>query len=322
MTTRRHFLAAAAGVLPASRALAQVLTRPARMVVGFPPGGSTDVVARLLLEPLKDYAAIVVDNRAGAGGRIGLEHLKNAEPDGSVMALTPASMLVLYPHVYRKLAYDPLADFAPVATVCTFAFTYNIGPLVPAGVRTMAEFFDWCRANPGLASYGSSGTGTVPHLLAAQLARAAGVPMTHVPYKGGAPAIQDVVSGQIAANIGVASTALPHVQAGRLRALASTGAKRLAALPEVPTLKEAGFSGLQAEEWFGMVLPAKAPPEAVERLNLAIRRALQRADLRGSLAKLGFEPGGESPAEFKAKLKAEHERWAVAVKEVGFTPED
>ena len=319
---RRRFLAAAAA-LPAAHAFGQAAGRPLRMVVGFPPGGSADIVARLLAEHLKDQlGTVVVDNRPGAGGRIALEHLKAAEADGIVMALSPASMLVLYPHVFRKLPYDPLADFAPVTTAGVFGFTYNVGPMVPATVRTLPEFFAWAKANPSLASYGSSGSGSIPHLLAAQLARAAGTPMTHVPYKGGAPAIQDVISGQIAANIGVTSTALPHVRAGRLRALAVTGARRLPALPDVLTLQESGFAGMQAEEWFGIMLPVRTPRETVLKLNGAIRGALGQPAVIEALAKLGFEPGGESQPEFAQKLKTEHARWGVTVRELGFTPED
>jgi tripartite-type tricarboxylate transporter receptor subunit TctC len=323
MIARRNFLAVMAGMLLAGRARAQAPGRPTRIIVGFPPGGSTDVVARLLAEQLTDYAPVVlVDNRPGAGGRIALELLKQADADGSVMALTPASMLVLYPHVFRRLAYEPLSDFAPVCTVSTFTFTYNVGPAVPPGVRTLVEFFAWCRQHPAAASYGSSGTGTVPHLLAERLARAAGAPMTHVPYKGGAQAIQEVAAGQIAANIGVTSTALPYIRAGRLRALATTGARRSAALPEVPTLQEAGFGDLQAEEWFGIFLPVRAPREAVLRLNAALRARLQQPALREALGKLGFEPGGEPQAEFAARLRAEHERWGAVVRDLAFAPGD
>ena len=193
MPNRRRFVASssAAAVSAGLVALpawgqANIISRSARIMVGFPAGSSPDVVARLLAEHMKGYApSVIVDNRPGAGGRLPLEALKGAERDGSVMVLTPGDQVALFPHVYAKLVYDALRDFAPVSTVCTVQFLLTIGSLVPADVKTVGDFVAWCRANPKLASYGSPGEGTRPHFMAASLARSAGVPMTHVPYKGG-----------------------------------------------------------------------------------------------------------------------------------------
>lgn len=329
MLTRRRFVtasatalaSAAAGLTP--RAFAQALQKTARIVVGFPPGGSSDVVARLIADRMRGgYApAVIVENRPGAGGRIALDHLKQAESDGSAMVQTPASMIVIYPHIYKKLAYDPLVDFAPVTRVCTFVFAVSVGPAVPDSVKTVADLVQWLKANPKQASYGSPAAGSVPHFTGVLLGRAAGVELTHVAFKGGAPAIQDLIGGQIPMSINVLSEALPQHKAGKLRILATTGPKRSPYLPEAPTLKESGFN-LEATEWFGIFVPARTSPDTVAKLNAAIREALKSKEVTEGFAKFAFEPAGESPVEFATLVKSEHERWGPIVKSTGFTAED
>ncbi len=329
MLTRRRFVtasatalaSAAAGLTP--RAFAQTLQKTARIVVGFPPGGSSDVVARLIADRMRGgYApAVIVENRPGAGGRIALDHLKQAESDGSAMVQTPASMIVIYPHIYKKLAYDPLVDFAPVTRVCTFVFAVSVGPAVPDSVKTVADLVQWLKANPKQASYGSPAAGSVPHFTGVLLGRAAGVELTHVAFKGGAPAIQDLIGGQIPMSINVLSEALPQHKAGKLRILATTGPKRSPYLPEAPTLKESGFN-LEATEWFGIFVPARTSPDTVAKLNAAILEALKSKEVTEGFAKFAFEPAGESPVEFAKLVKSEHERWGPIVKSTGFTAED
>lgn len=328
MLNRRQFVlsgTAAVASLPAGL-LAQTpaLAKPARIVVGFPPGGSADLMARALAQQLSSYApSVIVDNKPGAGGRIALEALKNAEPDGSTLVITPSSMVALYPHVYKKLSYDPLKDFTPVAMMASFPFVLAVGPLVPAQVKTVAEFLAWCRANPKLAAYASPGNGSTPHFAGVALARAAQVDLTHVAYKGGAPAMNDVLGGQIAANMAVISNALPLLQTGKLRALAITGAVRSPALPEVPTLIESGYRDVLVTEWFGVFLPARAPADLSVRLNAAVRDALGTRAVQEVLAKASFDAAPPaSPAEFGRMLKAEIDRWGAIVKASGFTPED
>lgn len=328
MLNRRQFVlsgTAAVASLPAGL-LAQTpaLAKPARIVVGFPPGGSADLMARALAQQLGSYApSVIVDNKPGAGGRIALEALKNAEPDGSTLVITPSSMVALYPHVYKKLSYDPLKDFTPVAMMASFPFVLAVGPLVPAQVKTVAEFLAWCRANPKLAAYASPGNGSTPHFAGVALARAAQVDLTHVAYKGGAPAMNDVLGGQIAANMAVISNALPLLQTGKLRALAITGAVRSPALPEVPTLIESGYRDVLVTEWFGVFLPARAPADLSVRLNAAVRDALGTRAVQEVLAKASFDAAAPStPAEFGRMLKAEIDRWGAIVKASGFTPED
>ena len=329
MPSRRRFVAlataAAAPALGFFPAFGQtnVIGRNARIMVGFPAGSSPDLVARLVAENLNGYApSLIVDNRPGAGGRLALEALKGAERDGSAMALTPGDQVALFPHVYAKLGYDALRDFTPVSTVCTVQFLLTVGSLVPTDVKTVADFVSWCRANPKLASYGSPGEGTRPHFMAASLARTAGVPMTHVPYKGGPPVVQDLLAGQIAAALNVVSNVLPHVEAGRLRALATTAPKRSAILPDVPTAREAGYPAMEGVEWFGLFVPIGTPNEIVSGLNSSIRKSLESDALRLSFAKQAFDIAGCSPAELTEIIKSDREMWRTTVAATGFTPMD
>jgi tripartite-type tricarboxylate transporter receptor subunit TctC len=327
MVTRRRFITtSAAGVasfaLP-RRAQSEIVGKLTRVIVGFAPGGSSDVVARLIVDRMKGYAStIVVDNRPGAGGRIALEIVKASPADGSVMVLSPASMMVLYPHLHKPLGYDPEQDFIAVSTVCAFPFVISVGPMVPREVKTLDGFIRWCKANPKLASYGTSGAGSMLHFAGMMLARAASFEFTHVPYKGASPALQDLLGGQVASTVGVLGIALPHIQSGHLRALATSGTTRTAFLPDVPTLKEAGYPGLEITEWQGIFLPAKTPPQIVDGLNRSVRMALETNEVKEGLNKLSFEIGGTSLEEFARLVKADIGRWAPIVKESGFTPEN
>jgi tripartite-type tricarboxylate transporter receptor subunit TctC len=321
MLSRRRFVAAAAGagasIAAPRRAHSQVVGKLTRMIVGFAPGGSSDVTARLLVDQMRAYAStIIIDNRPGAGGR------QAGAPDGSVLLLSPASMIVLYPHLYKPLGYDPVQDLVAVTTVCAFPFVLSVGPLVPRDVRTLADFIQWCKANPKLASYGTSGAGSMLHFAGMMLARAANFDFTHVPYKGASPALQDLLGGQVASTVGVLGIALPHIQAGNLRALAMTGATRSSFLPDVPTLTEAGFPGLEITEWQGLFVPAKTPPAVVHALNRSVRDALDTAEVKAGLIKLSFEAGGTSPEQFADIVKADIARWEPIVKASGFTPEN
>ena len=327
MLSRRRFVAAAAGagasIAAPRRAHSQVVGKLTRIIVGFAPGGSSDVTARLLVDQMRGYAStIIIDNRPGAGGRIAVETAKAGAPDGSVLLLSPASMIVLYPHLYKPLGYDPVQDLIAVTTVCAFPFVLSVGPLVPRDVRTLADFIQWCKANPKLASYGTSGAGSMLHFAGMMLARAANFDFTHVPYKGASPALQDLLGGQVASTVGVLGIALPHIQAGNLRALAMTGATRSSFLPDVPTLTEAGFPGLEITEWQGLFVPAKTPPAVVHALNRSVRDALDTAEVKAGLIKLSFEAGGTSPEQFADIVRADIARWEPIVKASGFTPEN
>jgi tripartite-type tricarboxylate transporter receptor subunit TctC len=327
MLDRRRFVAVSAASalsmgLP-STSKAKVFDRNVRIMVGFPAGSSPDFVARLLAEHVKDYApTFLVDNRPGAGGRLPLELLKSGERDGSIMAITPGDQVALFPHVYAKLGYDALRDFAPVSTLCVVQFLLVVGPLVPGDVKTVADFIGWCRANPSLANYGSPGEGTRPHFMGASLARSTGLQMTHVPYKGGPPVIQDLLAGQIASSVTVVSNALPNIQSGRLRALAIASAKRSPILPNVPTIREAGYPAGEGVEWFELFVPVGTPNSVIGSLNSAVRKALQSEPFRDALAQQAFEPGGSTPEELAQLVKSDTEQWAKVVKEFGFKPMD
>lgn len=324
--SRREILrsAAALAAMAGASVQAQPAGRTVRILVGFPPGGSADLLARALAQQLGSQGAqVIVDNKPGAGGRIALEMLKNADADGSVLAVTPASMMVVYPHIYRKLSYQPLQDFAPVGRAGAAQFVITAGPMVPASVRTLSDFLSWARAHPQQATYGSSGAGSIPHFTGVALSKAAGVELTHVAYKGAAPAMTDLLGGQVAANVGVISNALPHIQTGKLRALAVSGPVRSAALPEVPTVAEAGHRAAQAVEWFGVFLPARASAETVARLHAGLQEALRSRSLQEVLTKASFETGsGESVRDFTQLLHNDHARWGELVRVSGFTPED
>jgi tripartite-type tricarboxylate transporter receptor subunit TctC len=329
MPSRRRFLATAlsgctAGMLAMPGfAKAQTLNKTARIIVGFPPGGSLDAVARLIVSQMKGYApSIVVENKPGAGGRIALGILKQSEADGSVIVLTPGDQLTLFPHVYKELGYDPLKDFRPVTTVCTFQFVLAVGPMVPVNVRTLADFIDWSRANPRLATFGTPGAGTRPHFLGEILARDATFQFTHVPYKGGAAAMQDLLGGQVASIISVVSNVLPHVQSSKLRALATTAERRSRTLPDVPTFRETGYPSLEAVEIFGVLVPARTPDSVVDALANSMHQALKIDEVTSGLAGLAFDVAPSSPAEFAALITSDSRRWRSAVHTSGFRPLD
>lgn len=326
---RRFLLLASAGCLAALTAPVHaqaptLLTKPLRIVVGFPPGGSADTLARVLAQQLTGVApAVIVDNKPGAGGRIALEATRTADPDGATLVLTPASMAVVYPHIFRKLPYDTLNDFIPVARVAAAPFVIAVGPQVPAEVNSLADFIKWGKANPAKASYGSSGAGSMPHFTGVALGRAANLDWTHVAYKGAAPAMNDLLGGQIAANVSVMSNALPHVQAGKLRALAISSPQRSPTLPQVPTFAEAGLRDATTVEWFGVFAPARTPAELVNRLASALAVAERSKPFQEALVKGGFDPiTDDTPAAFAATVRADLARWGQIVKAAGFTPED
>ncbi|HYF18856.1 MAG TPA: tripartite tricarboxylate transporter substrate-binding protein, partial [Ramlibacter sp.] len=246
---RRHFTALAAASLAAPAALAQ--DRTTRIYVGFPPGGSVDVVARLLAEKMRTALGqnVIVDNKPGAGGRVALNELKKAAPDGQTLCLSPSGALVIQPWLFQNLGYDPVKDFTPVSRVTTFDFAVTAGPAAPAG--DLRAVLAWMKANPGRANYATSGAGTVPHFAGMMLGQTAGVPLTHVAYRGGAPAAQDLIGGQVPLMVDTASETLEHHKAGKVRILAVTGEQRSRALPDVPTLKELGIN-MAADAFFGL----------------------------------------------------------------------
>jgi tripartite-type tricarboxylate transporter receptor subunit TctC len=307
----------------AARAQSSAGQPTVRLVVPWPAGGSTDAVARLLAERLRgDLAAtIVVDNKGGAGGRLGLEYMKTAPADGSVFVVNPASGFVIYPHVYKKLSYDPFRDFIPVTRICRYPFAIAVGPAVPAGVTTVAELLAWCRDNPRDAAYGVSALGSGTHFAGVKFAKDGGVALRAIAYRGDAPLMQDLLGGIVPIAFIVLASALPQIGAGRLRVIATTGAKRSALTPNVAAVRET-LPGYEVDEWFGAFLPRGASPEVVRKLDAAISAALKSDALQQGLTKLGFEAAGESQADFARVMRSDLERWGPIVQASGFTAED
>jgi tripartite-type tricarboxylate transporter receptor subunit TctC len=327
MLTRRHLLAAsAAGLACAGTRLvahAEAIKKPARIIVGFPAGGGTDVIARILADRLRGaYAStVLVENKPGAAARIAVEYVKNADPDGSVMLFTPDFPITVYPHSFRTLNYDPVRDFTAVAPAAKSMLTYNVGPAVPESVKTLGAFVEWCKAHPDKASYGTTSAGGTPHFVGMMLASAAGITMTPVHYRGGAPALQDLIGGHVPASVNPVSESMSQAKAGTIRVLAVTGAKRSSFLPDVPTMIEAGYD-VVVDSWLGAFVPAKTPPEIVKTLSGAIGDAVRSREMIENLAKAGNDPNFQTPAVFAATVKADIARWASVVKASGFIAED
>jgi tripartite-type tricarboxylate transporter receptor subunit TctC len=300
---------------------AQTLPDTLRIFAGFAPGGTVDVTARRVADKLRDVLAksVVVENRTGAGGQIALSALKAAAPDGLTLLVTPMSMLGIYPHTYKKLPYDPVADFQPVSQAVRFDFGFGVGPMVPATVKTLAEFVAWCKANPKDANFGSPAAGSVPHFVAELFGRAAGFDFKHIPYRGTQPAIADLMGGQVASVSGPVGEFLQHLPTGKVRLLATSGNARNKFAPTVPTYAEQGFRDIVFEEWFGFFMPAKVPADALARTSTAIRNALSAPDVVDALALMGLEARPSTPTELAALLKRDTERWAPLVKTIGFT---
>jgi tripartite-type tricarboxylate transporter receptor subunit TctC len=323
-TTRRSAVGALAAASLAPVLFDNVFAqtgKPLRVLVGYPPGGAVDVVAREVGEGLRSVGyAVVVENRTGAAGRLATEQLMTAPADGSTLVFMPGGNATIFPHVYSRLKVDPLADLVPVAAACEFTFGLGVGPATPA--KTLKEFVEWAKANPGKASYGTPGGGTAMHFMGVMFARAAGFEFTHVPYRGGAAAIVDVLGGTVAA----LATTLPNLvqphRQGKLRILAFTGSKRLPGLPDVPTFKEAGYPGLEITENFGFFAHSKTPPAIVAELHAALRAAAAQARVTAALEKLEFDPVSMTQAEYAALLKADHERWRPIIKATAYKAED
>lgn len=319
MSFSRRALLGASLALPAllpARALAQtVVPRPARLLLGFAAGGSSDLVARLLAEQLRGRYApqVVVENRTGAAGRLAMEAVRAADPDGSVMVQTPASVATVQPHVFpNETRFNIFTDFEPVTAVATFPYVLSAGPAVPE-VTDFASFLSEARRRGGF-TYGTPGTATGPHLTGIQLQIETGLDLTHVPYRGGAPAIADLLGGQIPLSMNVMSEALPHAQGGRLRILAVSSPQRSPRLPDVPTFAELGLPSATREDWFGVLLPARTPRPLVQALNGALGAALQVTEVRERMSSLELTPTHETPEAFARRIRADYDSVAALVR--------
>ena len=320
---RRLIQASAALLLPGAAGLAraQAPFETVRIVTGFPPGGTSDTISRRVAAKMAPgYGrSVVVENRTGAGGQIAVQAVRTMPADGTAILQTPMSMLGVYPHIYRKLPYDPVADLTPATLGATFDFGFAVGPAVPDSVRDLPGFLAWCKANPDKANFGSPAAGSVPHFIGVLLGRSAGVDLKHVPYRGTQPAILEMIGGQLQSVSGPIGEFTQHVAAGKCRLLAATGATRSRFAPNTPTMLEQGLRDMAFSEWFGFFLPGKAAPEVVQRANAALSAALAHKDTVDGLAVMGLEATSSTPAELGARLKADTERWGPIVKSIGFT---
>jgi tripartite-type tricarboxylate transporter receptor subunit TctC len=292
-------------------------SKPIHLIVPFPPGGPTDIVGRLVGQKLSAGLGqtVVVDNRPGAGGTVGSTAAAKAAPDGYTLLYGSTSTLAIAPALYRDLAYDPKRAFAPISLVSRGAIIAAVNAKVPA--RTLQEFIALAKKTPGKLSYSSAGSGTPPHLAAELFKTVAGIDLLHVPYKGGAPAINDLVGGQVQAIFEGQVVLLPHIKSGKVHALAITGTKRDPALPDVPTFAEAGLPKYDAYFWSGLVAPAGTPGEVVAKLNGVLVQALNAADAREALTRQGLDPAPTTPAQFAAFIAYEVERWGRVAKDSG-----
>ena len=288
---------------------------PLKILVGFPPGGSADVITRLVADALRDdFSPIVVDNKPGAGGRIALNMVKNAKPDGQTVIVLPSGPMVLFPHVYKKLDYDAVKDFTPVSQIARFQFGVVASPA--AGVKNVGEMIAKAKANPGANSYGTPGAGTLPHFMGVLMEQSAGVQLNHVPFQGGAPANNALLGGHIDYKFDVVSETAELHHSGKARIIAVTGSKRDTQVPEVPTLKEAGVN-MEATAWFAMYGPAGLKGETLSRLEKAMMKIARQPALKDKLTKLGYDPIGSSSAELAAAQKADLTRWEKPIKATG-----
>ena len=313
-----HVLCALAATLALSLS-AQPAKPPLKILVGYPPGGSPDVIARQIASRMSaglDGQSVVAENKPGAAGRIAIDALKNAAPDGSTVIVMPSGPVVLFPHVYKKLNYDPVRDLTPISQLASFQFCIVSGP--KTNVKNMTETRALPKSDPGSTNFGSSGNGTVPHFLGIMLGDAAGIPMNHVPFQGGAPAMNALLGGHVGYTMDVVTEALEQHRSGKARIIAVAGANRATKVPEVPTLREQGVP-IDASAWFAMYGPANLPVDVVQRLNKAVILAMKDAEFAAKLTALGLEPIGSSPEQLAAVQKADFAQWEKPVKASGFT---
>jgi tripartite-type tricarboxylate transporter receptor subunit TctC len=317
MAPFRHLLAAVVA-LGMSAAVAQAQpypTRPIKLIVPFPPGGPVDVMARVVVQRLATgLGQVIIDNRPGAGGTLGSRAAAMAEPDGYTLLFGSSTTLAAGPSLYRNPGYDPVKSFVPVGMISSVPFVLAIAPHVPA--RTLGDLVTYAKANPGKVNFGAP-TGTLPHLTGEMLKMRAGIDIVHIPYKGAATAITDVLSGQMDMAFEPISVMVGHVREGKVIPLVVTGAERSPELPDVPTMIESGYPGFVSMSWTGIVAPAGTPPEVVAKLNRAVIDSFRSKEAADSLARLGAEPKFGTPEAFGATIAAEIPKWAETVRAAG-----
>ena len=291
-----------------------------RIIVPFAPAGSTDITARIIAQKLTDAwrQQVIVDNRAGAGGNIGAELVAKAAPDGYTLLLATTGVMAINHRLYKTLPYDALRDFAPVTQIGGLPLILIVHPSLP--VKSVKELIALAKAKPGQLSYASSGVGGATHMTAEVFRMLAGVDIVHIPYKGSGQAMVDLISGQVGLAFDQITSSLPHVESGKLRALAVTSARRFASVPNLPTMAEAGVAGYEAVSWNGIAAPAGTPKDIVARIQGEIARVLQLPDIKERFFKDGIEPVGSTPEQFAAHIRSERAKWEKVVERAGIKP--
>jgi tripartite-type tricarboxylate transporter receptor subunit TctC len=321
-TARAVIIGALVAVALAGSVQAQTYpNRPIRMIAPFPAGGLADVLARLVGDEMSKSLGqpVIVENRAGAGGNTGADAVAKADPDGYTLLMSSAGILTANQFLYARMPFDPETSFAPISVVAAMSMLVVVHPKVEAA--TLQEFVALARSQPGKLNFGSPGVGTTGHLGLALFMRAAGIKLTHVPYRGAAPAVNDLIAGQIDGVVDNPPTVLPHINAGRLRPLAVAAAQRLPLLPDLPTAAQAGVGGFEASSWFGIMAPAGTAPEVVARLHGAIVAALRQPVVADRIASSGARAIGNSPDEFASQIRAERAMWQEVIKGLDITPQ-
>lgn len=316
---------AGAGLAAAVPAFAQDrLPNVTKLIAGFPAGGSIDAVSRRLGDFLRGVVAetVLVDNRPGAGGRIAIDVVRSGPSDGSQWLVTPGSMLVIYPHVYKKLAYDPVRDLLPVATIANVPLALAVGPGVPASVTDVKSYLRWVKTNPANANIGTPAAGNITHFLAFLLGRSGQVELQYIPFRGSAPAIQDLLGGQIPAVINPLTEMLPHLSSGKLRVLGVTSKQRSGFVPQVGTFVEQGHPTVVGSEWMGLFAKPDVSPRHVERMATGVRAALRTATVREALEKLALEPADEGGPQLARRIAGELAGWREVSRVFGFQMEE
>jgi tripartite-type tricarboxylate transporter receptor subunit TctC len=291
-------------------------SKPITMVVGFEPGGGTDTVARIVAKFLSDNIGqqVVVENRAGAGGNIAVDYTVKSAPDGYTVVLANVGALTVNPHMI-KLAYDPMRDLAPVTMAVVFPNVIVTHPRI--ATKTLADFVKLAKEKPNTITYGSSGVGGAGHMAGALLEMVANIKLVHVPYKGGGPAMRGLLGGEIDSYFATPVAALPHIKSGKAVAIATTGSKRSASLPDVPTVAESGYAGYEALNWYAFLVPAKTPRDIIDKLNRELVKVLRMPEAVKLLDGQGVEPDPGTPEQLAAYMKREYETWGKVVKQAG-----
>jgi tripartite-type tricarboxylate transporter receptor subunit TctC len=318
LATLAALAVAAAGGTPARAAYPE---KPIRIVVNFPGGGPSDIAARVLGQKLSDAwtTPVVIENIAGASGNIGADRVAKAAPDGYTLLITGNAAIVINPGLYDRMPYEPLRDFAPVSQLCVLPHLVIVNNAVAA--RSVQELVALARAQAGKLTFSSAGSGSTSHLAGEMFKSAAKVDIRHVPYKGTAPTIPDLLGGRVAMTFAPIASMLPLAREGKLRALAVTSARRSSAVPELPTVAESGFPGFEATTWVGLLAPANTPEGIVRKLHVETAKAIAYPDVRAKFADLGMDPIGSSPEEFTLAIKSELPRWAKVIQDSGARPD-